>query len=264
MTSPTPAADYTFQVCILVPVYNHQQVVATTLAHLLTAKLAIILIDDGSDAECRNVLENIAQSSPLIQLLRLPDNRGKGGALKAGLRAARDRQFSHALQIDADGQHDIADLKRFISTARENPEALICGHPIYDNSVPTLRFYARYLTHIWVWINSLSLAVKDSMCGFRVYPVKAITTLLEQEAMGNRMEFESEIAVRWVWRNGPVINLLTKVAYPENGVSHFAPWRDNLLISKMHATLFFGMLWRCPRLLCRKFRKHKPSQGECA
>ena len=264
MTSTTPVTECTFQACILVPVYNHQQVVATTLSHLLTENLAIILIDDGSGAECRRVLERLAQSSPLIQLLRLPVNRGKGGALKAGLRAARDRQFSHALQIDADGQHDTADLKRFITTARENPAALICGHPIYDNSVPSLRFYARYLTHIWVWINSLSLAVKDSMCGFRVYPVTAITSLLEQEAMGNRMEFESEIAVRWVWRNGPVINLPTKVAYPEDGVSHFAPWRDNLLISKMHATLFFGMLWRCPRLLCRKFKKQQSPQGERA
>ena len=262
MTSQSPVS--TFQACILVPVYNHQQVVATTLAHLLSANLAIILIDDGSDTECRTVLERIAQSSPLIQLLRLPVNRGKGGALKAGLRAAQERQFSHALQIDADGQHDMTDLERFIASARENPKALICGHPVYDDSVPALRFYARYLTHIWVWINALSLAVKDSMCGFRVYPLKEIITLLDQESMGNRMEFESEIAVRWVWRDGPVVNLPTNVAYPEGGVSHFAPWRDNLLISKMHATLFFGMLWRSPRLLRRKFSKHKSPHREHA
>ncbi len=261
MTNAAPSTNRIFKPCILVPVYNHQQVVATTLTNLLSAQLTILLVDDGSDEECRIELEQIAQNSPLIQLLRLPVNRGKGGALKAGLRVARDRQFSHALQIDADGQHDIEDLKRFIATARENPEALICGHPVYDNSVPSLRFYARYLTHIWVWINSLSLAVKDSMCGFRVYPVEEIMALLEQETTGNRMEFESEIAVRWVWRAGPVINLPTRVSYPEDGVSHFAPWRDNFLISKMHATLFFGMLWRCPRLLSRKLKKQKPTHG---
>lgn len=145
MTSLAHPTSNTFEPCILVPVYNHQQVVATTLAHLLKAQLPILLIDDGSDEECRLELEKIAQSSPLIQLLRLPLNRGKGGALKAGLRVAQDRNFSHALQIDADGQHDIADLKCFINTAKENPRALICGHPVYDSSVPTLRFYARYL-----------------------------------------------------------------------------------------------------------------------
>lgn len=102
------------------------------------------------------------------------------------------------------------------------------------------------------------------MCGFRVYPVKEIIALLKRETTGNRMEFETEIAVRWVWRGGPVINLPTRVSYPEDGVSHFAPWRDNLLISKMHATLFFGMLRRCPRLLSRKLTTQKPTHGERA
>jgi len=262
MTNPGAPENLAFKPCIMVPVYNHQQAAATTLAKLLKAQLPIILIDDGSDEACRIALERIAQSTPAIELLRLPVNRGKGGALKAGLHAAQERGFSHALQIDADGQHDTDDLTHFIDTARNNPEALICGHPVYDNSVPTLRFYARYLTHIWVWINSLSLAVKDSMCGFRVYPVAEINALLAREATGNRMEFESEIAVRWVWCGGTVINLPTRVSYPDDGVSHFAPLRDNLLISKMHAALFFGMLWRCPRLIARKITRQKPALGE--
>jgi len=51
-----------------------------------------------------------------------------------------------------------------------------------------------------------------------------------------------------------VINIPTKVNYPYDGVSHFKLWRDNVLISKTHATLFFGMLLRIPQLLNRRHR----------
>lgn len=232
-----------------------------TVTRLQTSQLPIILIDDGSNSSCHDALVNLAANQPFITLLHLPVNGGKGGAIKAGLRAAQNQGYSHALQIDADGQHAVTDIAHFIDAGRRSPAALICGYPAYDDSVPSLRFYARYLTHLWVWINSLSLAVKDSMCGFRLYPVTATLALINSQSMGNRMEFESEIAVHWVWSGGEVINLQTKVTYPADGISHFAPWRDNVLISKMHASLFFGMLWRSPRLLRRKLLQRKQREG---
>ncbi len=243
--------------CIIVPVYNHERALAKTLPHLHASGLPIILIDDGSSQECQQVMSELAAKEPSTTLISLPHNLGKGGALKVGLAQAQAQGFSHALQIDADGQHNSDDIPHFILASRLNPKALICGYPIYDESVPKHRFFARYLTHIWVWINSLSLAVKDSMCGFRLYPIQAIVKLFNEEPTGNRMEFESEIAVRWVWRGGEVINLPTRVSYPLDGLSHFAPWRDNLLISKMHASLFFGMLRRLPLLLGRKLTSSK-------
>lgn len=84
--------------------------------------------------------------------------------MMAGLHAAHASGFSHALQIDADGQHDTGiPLRR---AGVESPSTLICGTPVYDESVPKGRLYGRYATHIWVWINTLSLAIRDSMCGF--------------------------------------------------------------------------------------------------
>ncbi len=236
----------------MVPVYNHQHALAITFPRLHASGLPIILIDDGSNLQCRQILAELATKHPSTILISLPHNLGKGAALKAGFAQAQAQGFSHALQIDADGQHNSDDIPRFIATSQQNPKALICGYPLYDDSVPRHRFYARYLTHIWVWINALSFTIKDSMCGFRIYPIAAIVQLINEEPTGNRMEFESEIAVRWAWRGGSVINLPTKVSYPLDGLSHFAPWRDNLLISKMHASLFFGMLRRLPLLLSRK------------
>ena len=135
---------------------------------------------------------------------------------------------------------------------QHHPRAIVNGRPLYDDSVPTGRLVGRYATHVWVWINTLSLAIADSMCGFRAYPLAATIAMLDRESVGLRMDFDIEIIVRLHWAGVPVRNLPTRVTYPLDGVSHFDLWRDNLRISKMHARLFFGMLWRSPRLLARR------------
>ena len=118
--------------------------------------------------------------------------------------------------------------------------------------MPLVRYYFRYLTHVWVWINTLSFELRDTMCGFRVYPLAPITEMLSSEPCGERMDFDIEVMVRWVWRNWQVQNLPTRVHYPLDGISHFQGWRDNLLISWMHTRLFFGMLTRLPLILWRR------------
>lgn len=241
-----------FRPCIIVPVYNHEVALGMIIARLQATGLPVILIDDGSDESCATSLVALTKQYVGISLIVLPENLGKGGAVKAGLFEAFRQGFSHAIQVDADGQHDIADVARFVAVGRANASALICGYPVYDESVPRVRLYARYLTHVWVWINTLSLTVKDSMCGFRVYPLARTTQLLTAERTGNRMDFDTEVMVRWVWRGWPVIGMDTKVAYPLDGVSHFALWRDNVLISCMHTRLFFGMLARLPIFLMRR------------
>ena len=239
------------QLVAVIPVYNHPVPVVGVAQALRDHGLPVLLVDDGSEPGCAAVLDRLAQEEG-IELLRLPENQGKGGAVMAGLLHAQARGYSHALQIDADGQHDTTDVPAFVAQAQAQPQAFICGCPVYDASVPKGRLYGRYLTHVWVWINTLSFAVKDSMCGFRIYPLAPVTALLRQHAIGRRMDFDVEIAVRLVWAGVPVVNQATRVCYPEDGVSHFQAWRDNVLISGMHARLFFGMLWRAPRLLWRK------------
>tara|TARA_B110000503_G_C7173241_1_gene425527 strand:+ start:5401 stop:6084 length:684 start_codon:yes stop_codon:yes gene_type:complete len=214
----------------------------------------IILVDDGSDFECAEVLRVINAQVESVMLLRLPDNLGKGGAVKAGIYLAEEIGFSHALQLDADGQHDIGDIDLFLSIARDHPEDLVLGCPLFDDSIPKNRYYARYLTHVWVWINTLSFQVKDSMCGFRVYPLHQMRTLLDRHTLGNRMEFDVEIVVRWCWRGLGVRNVETKVSYPRDGISHFQGFKDNLLIACMHTKLFFLMLFQLPALIWKKFR----------
>lgn len=237
---------------VVIPVYNHPRTVGAAVRAVRALALRCILVDDGSEPGCAAVLDALAAADDGVTLLRLPRNQGKGAALAAGLRAAAAAGASHALQIDADGQHDSGDIPRFLDAARRQPAAVICGCPQYDLSVPRGRLYGRYATHVWVWINTLSFAIRDSMCGFRVYPLASVLPLIERVRLGRRMDFDSEVLVRLCWRGVPVVNLPTRVTYPADGVSHFRLWRDNLLIGRMHARLFFGMLPRAPRLLWRK------------
>lgn len=244
-----------FKPCVLIPVYNHEHAIGQVVDAVLATGLPCILVDDGSNAACATVLDQIAGSSPQVSLVRHEINRGKGDAVITGIRHAALAGFTHALQIDADGQHCAADIPRFIALAAEHPGALIVGYPLYDESVPAVRLYGRYLTHVWVWINTLSLQIKDSMCGFRVYPVVPVLSLVKRHRLGSRMDFDTEILVRLFWDGVRVVNVGTRVGYPADGVSHFRLWLDNLLISRMHATLFAGMLIRLPKLLSRKWSK---------
>lgn len=244
-----------FKPCVLIPVYDHEHAIGAVVAQVLGHGLPVILVDDGSSAPCAAVLDQLAAATPdRVSLVRHAVNQGKGAAVMTGFASASQAGFSHVLQVDADGQHDVADITRFIELARAHPAAVIAGCPVYDESVPALRLYARYLTHVWIWINTLSFAIRDSMCGFRVYPVAAVMKLAQRQALGKRMNFDPEILVRLYWDGVQVVNLPTKVGYPTDGVSHFLALRDNVLITRMHTVLFFGMLVRLPTLLARKWR----------
>lgn len=237
--------------CILIPCYNHAGPLAAVLARLAEFKLPCLLVDDGSEPVAAAALDALAAQHPWVSLLRHSHNQGKGGAVMTGLRRAHELGFSHALQVDADGQHDLTDLPALLAEARQHPAALVSGRPLYDDSVPKGRLYGRYITHVWVWIETLSFAIKDSMCGFRVYPLASTCALLERVALGRRMDFDTEVMVRLHWAGVPMRFVPTRVIYPVDGRSHFRLFRDNLDISWMHTRLVCRLLWDLLLRLCR-------------
>jgi glycosyltransferase involved in cell wall biosynthesis len=245
--------------CIVIPFYNHGGAIAQVVAALRPLGLSCRIVDDGSDAPSQAALEHAVEAEAAwITLQRLPVNQGKGAAVMAGCDAALAAGYTHAVQIDADGQHQVSDVARLLEVARKHPEALISGQAVYDESVPRARLYGRYVTHLWVWINTLSFEIKDSMCGLRVYPLAASCAVWERQYVGKRMDFDTEIMVRMSWMGVPIINIPTRVTYPVDGVSHFRMFRDNVFISCMHARLLFGMLWRMPLILGRRLLRRMP------
>jgi predicted LPLAT superfamily acyltransferase len=237
------------KLCAVVPSRNHYAALGTISATLRAHGLKVFIIDDASDEPARSSIAALHAPEQGVEVIRLAENQGKGGAVEAGLRHAFGRGFTHAVQVDADGQHDLGKLPTLIEAALTQPGALISGRPIFDASVPRARLLSRWLTHVWVWVETLSTRISDSMCGFRVYPLAPTLAVLDSETVGRRMDFDPEIMVRLFWRGVPVVHVPVSVAYPEGNTSNFRMLQDNVLITRMHTRLVFTMLLRLPSIL---------------
>lgn len=248
--------DMTYRACAVIPVYNHGATVGAVVTRLHAQGLPCILVDDGSDSDCAAVLNEQADLRD-VYLVRRQVNGGKGAAVEDGLRKAQALGYTHALQVDADGQHALEDIPAFLTASQAHPQAVVCGAPIYGNDIPRSRYYGRWLTHVWVWINTLSFDIRDAMCGFRLYPLASVIAVFDSVDTGKRMDFDIGVLVHLHWRGVPMHWISTPVIYPENGISHFQGLRDNYLISRMHARLFFGMLRRAPSLVYRRLRRKR-------
>ena len=233
-----------FRACAVVPCYNHGATAGTVVERLVAHGLDTLVVDDGSDATTAQALRVLAMQQPRMQLLRLEPNSGKGAAVVHGLREAAKRGFTHALQVDADGQHDLDDVPRFLQAGERQPNAVVCGLPRYDAAAPPSRRYGRWITHFWVWLETRSFAIGDALCGVRLYPLAPTLALADRVGLARGMSFDIDAVVRLAWDGLPIINVPTKVSYPPDGLSHFRLWRDNVRISGTHARLVLGMLWR--------------------
>lgn len=240
--------------CLLIPNYDHGSTIAAVLDSLAYLGLPCLVVNDGSHEETRRELERVDREYDWVDVIHRAENGGRGAALRTGYREAHARGYTHALQLDADGQHESKDAPRLLAAAEAQPEALVLGRPIFDDSAPALRLYGRMLSQFWVWVETLSYAIADPLCGFRCFPLAATVDLLDRTPMGDRMDFDPEIAVRLYWDGLEIVNVPTDVVYREGGISHFAAGYDTWLIAKAHVRLVGGMLLRIPRLLGRHGR----------
>ncbi len=135
--------------CIIIPVYNHEQAIVQVISRLKKFGIPCLLVNDGSSAACSQVLEDLArQESGWLTLVNRANNGGKGAAVIDGFNAAQQLGYTHALQIDADGQHNTDDIPRFLEAGRLNPDAMILGQPVFDESAPKIRLYGRRITNL--------------------------------------------------------------------------------------------------------------------
>ncbi len=231
-----------FRPLIIVPLFNHLAQFRELAPALQNCGVPVLVADDGSDDAAATKSFCLAAG---FSFLRHEKNCGKGAALKTAITYAVENGFSHALQIDADGQHDVADIPKFLEIARAAPDVLVNGVPVYDDSAPRSRVLGRTITNFWVALETRSRAVGDAMCGFRVYPLTPTTAGVFSRMRCAGMGADIEILVRAVWSGVPVKNVPTRVRYPKNGVSHFHVFSDNAKLSALHARLFSeSLFWR--------------------
>lgn len=240
--------------CTLIPIYDHPDTIRTVVAGLAPLGLPCLIVDDGSDAATRAELARIARAHGRVSVERRERNGGRGAALKTGYRVALDRGFSHAIQLDADGQHAAADVPRFLAEIEAHPTALVLGAPRFDDTVPASRLYGRQLSRVMVWASTLCFDVADPLCGFRGIPLAPTVALLDRVPTGDHMEFDPELVIRLHWAGVPVRNVPTRVVYRSGGLSHFDMLRDNARLSGVYAAALAGALRRAPRRLLGRGR----------
>jgi glycosyltransferase involved in cell wall biosynthesis len=246
---------------ILIPVYNHGKTALPMTGRLAALGLPIILVDDGNNDENKEYLARAVAASPLVSLVSLPKNSGKGGALSAGFDKAREMGLTHVLQVDADGQHDEKQIPFFLEQSRLYPSAMICGCPQFDLSAPASRLAGRKIANTWSHIVTLSGDILDAMCGFRVYPVEAVWRLIHHAHFDQRMGFDTEILIRLSWQGIPFRFYPVNVIYPKDGISNYHLVRDNVRMTWMFTRHFFGMIVRLPALLYRRKRDKAGVRG---
>ena len=228
------------RLCAIIPTYDNPLTLEEVVARVREHIADVVVVDDGSADPARRVAQRLADAGRCEVVFRA-HNGGKGAAVKTGLAWARDHQFDYALQIDADLQHDPADIPKLVAgvTGGIEPPAgtLVLAQPIFDASAPKGRLRARKISVFWAMIETLGRKVGDPLCGYRIYPV---ATALRVAARGNAMDFDPEIAVRLVWAGARVVHVPTPVIYrtaDAGGVSHYRKVIDTLLIAGAHVRL---------------------------
>ncbi len=241
---------------VLIPSYNTGPILAETLAAARACWAPVWLVSDGSTDGAADALRDDPAAG--FRVLRLPANGGKGAAVLAGLEEAEKQGFTHALVMDADGQHPAEQIAAFMAASRQAPRAMILGLPVFGPEAPRLRVGGRRISNGWANLETLWSGIGDSLFGFRVYPIAPLLRIMRRQRGMRRFDFDPEAAVRLIWAGVPAVNLPAPVRYiapAAGGVSHFRYGRDNWLLTRMHARLFLGFLLRLPMLVARKLSR---------
>lgn len=236
------------------PTYNNAKTLAPLLNDLQAFNARIIVVNDGSTDETKNILNLF----PGIHSISYTPNKGKGIALRRGFKAALDQGYDYTISIDSDGQHFAKDIPAFLDSLEKNPGAIIIGaRNMNQSSVPGKSNFGHQFSNFWFKVET-DIKLPDTQSGFRLYPVARLQSMT---FITRRFEFEIEVIVLAAWNGIPVISVPVSVYYapPGERVSHFRPLADFTRISILNTFLvFISFLYIKPRdLLRRLFLKQK-------
>lgn len=219
------------RICVVIPVYNH----GLTLQRVVRgakAVLPVIVVNDGSTDQTPAVLA----AEDGITVVTLSPNQGKAAALRAGFARAEAMGFTHAITIDADGQHSPEALGDFVTACQQQPAAFLIGvRDLKQAGAPWPRRFSNDLSTFWFQFET-GVHLTDTQCGYRCYPLAAIQPL---NVKSDRYAFELEIMVKAAWAGVALVPVPVQADYaaPTSRMSHFHPGRDFLRISNLHARL---------------------------
>lgn len=220
--------------CVIIPTYNNASTIVAVISSVLTFTSNVIVVNDGSNDGTFEILQSVRG----IALVSYDKNKGKGYALQQGFAFAYQHGYSHAITIDADGQHYPSDLHLFLEALSENPDALFTGvRTLKGTHIPANSSFANKFSNFWFqFITNQTLP--DTQCGYRLYPLKVLN---EIHFYSTKYEFELEVMVRAAWKQTEIIPIPVNVFYPkpEERVTHFRPFTDFFRISVLNTLFVF-------------------------
>ena len=233
---------------VLIPTYNTGPRLLATVREALARWQPVWVVVDGSTDRSADDVVALARTAPHLRVLSLPRNGGKGAAVLAGAEAALAAGFTHALVMDADGQHPADRIADFMQASQADPAALVLGRPVFGPEAPAVRLQGRKLSVGLVRFEILGSGIDDPLFGFRVYPLRPLVRAMRATPGARRYDFDPEVAVRMFWAGTPTLNVPAACRYltrEQGGVSHFHYVRDNLRMIWLHTRLIAELLlWR--------------------
>ena len=234
-------------ICIVIPTYNNASTIAQVIADVKRYCLDVIVVNDGCTDDTAAILSEIQD----ITVVTLPENRGKGTALKSGFRKALALGFCYAITLDADGQHYGKDINNFLDANRKHPGALIVGSRRLEGVERSKgSSFANEFSNFWYYVQTGS-RLADTQTGYRLYPLRKLAGL---SLLTSRYEAELELLVFASWHGVKIEAIPVDVYYPprEERVSHFRPSMDFFRITVLNTVLcFLAVVYGLP---CRLFR----------
>ena len=225
-------------ICAVIPTYDNGGTVVDVVRGVLAQGLPVIVVDDGSTDGTAEALKGL-----IITLLKHPVNRGKGRALKTGLEAARREGYRFALTIDADGQHDPADIPALVAAAGEKT---LVSRNLTADGMPSGSTFANRFSNFWFTVQT-GRKLPDTQTGFRIYPLEDLPSL---RLLTARYEAELTLLVFSAWKNLRLVPVPVRVYYPEDRVTHFRPFADFFRISVLNTVLcVLALVYGYPRML---------------
>jgi glycosyltransferase involved in cell wall biosynthesis len=241
------------KICVIIPVYNSEKHIANVIENVLQYTDNLIVVNDGSTDGTLDVVQT--RYATFLHIVSYAKNRGKGYALKQGFRQALEMGYTHAVTLDADGQHLATDIAVLTTKAQENPNALIVGSRKFDNpNMPEGNKFANNFSNFWFRVQT-AIALPDTQTGFRVYPLLKMGKMC---LFTNRYEAELELLVRSAWKNIKLVPQPINVYYPPENerLSHFRKGKDFFRISVLNTFLcFFAVVYGYPSMFLRKIFK---------
>jgi predicted LPLAT superfamily acyltransferase/glycosyltransferase involved in cell wall biosynthesis len=231
---------------ICIPVFNNPATIERAVLDCLSAcELPCVVVDDGSapPVSLTAPAARAALDSGRLVVIRHPQNRGKGAALRTAFDDSLRLGYTHVLTLDGDGQHVAHEIPKLIRAVDNDPFALIIGERVFDAPhVPSVSKFGRKFSNFWVKYET-GKPIRDSQCGMRVYPLFYVQHL---RFWTSGYEFEIESLIRLMWRGVAVVEVPVQVIYPPAGerVSHFRKFKDNVRISLLNTLLVASRLTR--------------------